>query len=82
MENSADLVGWEILYVEDFKPNVKRLHVRNVRQPAQFRMLYSHKQHLIGLAGKYSKDFLEKMLSAEFFQEIHAAPSSDAGGRT
>ena len=38
----TDLDGWVLIFIEDWKPGVKRLHVRTPSHqvPAEFRMLY------------------------------------------
>lgn len=35
-----DLLAWNIIYAEDWKDGVKRLHTTNAALPSEFRMLY------------------------------------------
>ncbi len=46
-ESPADFSGWEILFIEDFKPGVKRVHIRSSNNPpASFRIVYCAEEHL------------------------------------
>lgn len=46
-ESQNDFSGWEILYIEDFKPGVNKVHIRLLNQtPAQFRVVYCDEKYL------------------------------------
>ena len=46
-ESKEDFSRWEVLHVEDFKPGVKRVHVRSSNKaPAEFRMVYAAEEHV------------------------------------
>lgn len=40
-ESTADFDGWEILLIEDWKPTIKRVHMRKISSTASFLMVYA-----------------------------------------
>jgi hypothetical protein len=50
VESKEDFVrcfgNWEVLRVEEWKPGVKRVHLRYGRSPAGFRLVYCQDEYL------------------------------------
>ena len=59
-----DLLGWNILHVEHWKPGVKRLHVMNATE-TEFRMLYCRTEYLEGRNPLEAEIVVEDILDAE-----------------
>ena len=60
----ADLLGWDILHVEHWKPGVKRLHVTN-KIGTEVRMLYCPTEYLEGYDPLEAEIVYEDILDAE-----------------